>query len=455
MLSRLVASTRIRCSVPSSLPLITPRNCRTWTTYTRTTDALTIHSLNNQSFPYIWLRDSCPSSECIHQSSKQKLHRTSDVPLNIAPIELERGVTVTSSGIDIIWNDGHKSSFDNAFLQRHASTSNLMEWHLDHHLTEETWTRTSISNLPSLYIPYNVIKTPSGLVEAITQLSKYGLLFISGVPNQETSNDTCELRALAERFGEIRTTFYGPMWDVVNGNDGSRNIAYTNLELGLHMDLMYVSFPLCLFKLLFSSRMNNLYIRPSRYFQHPPRYQILHCLRNQVIGGTSKFVDALHVARELRESHPADFDILAKTPVAFHYILDNHHLHHEHPTIELGPPSIFSTSSEPQISHINYSPPFQAPLPLNTPMEFYPAFARFAGMLNDPINTYQYTLREGDAAVFDNRRVLHARTAFRDRPDVELKRGEINRWLKGCYFEVDALVDRVRVLRAKLEKKVN
>lgn len=194
----------------------------------------------------------------------------------------------------------------------------------------------------------------------------------------------------------------------------------------------------------------------NRYFQHPPRYQILHCLRNQVIGGKSIFVDSLQVARRLQQSHPSDFNILSKTPVPFHYIVDGHHLHNEHPTIELAPPSSFSTSSSPsehqKISHINYSPPFQAPLFLNTPMEFYSALAHFAKMLNDPTNAYEYTLREGDAVMFDNRRVLHGRTAFRDKPGVEMKRGEINRWLKGCYLEADALADRVRVLlRAKLE----
>ena len=38
-----------------------------------------------------------------------------------------------------------------------------------------------------------------------------------------------DLRSLAERFGD-QTTFYGPVWDVVNGYNG---IAYTNLELGI------------------------------------------------------------------------------------------------------------------------------------------------------------------------------------------------------------------------------
>ena len=225
---------------PFKRPFVALWHTRTWTTFTQTKDALTIHSLNNTSFPYIWLRDSCPSSTSIHQNSKQKLHRTSDIPLTIAPVR--DGVNFTTHGIDIDWNDGHKSSFDRTFLERHASTSKLMEWHLDHHLKEETWTHSSISsNFSNFSIPYNnILNTSSGLVNAITQLSKYGLLFISGVPNQETSNEKCELRTLAERFGEIRTTFYGPLWDVVNGNNDGKNIAYTDLELGLHMDLLWL-----------------------------------------------------------------------------------------------------------------------------------------------------------------------------------------------------------------------
>ena len=53
-------------------------------------------------------RDSCQSSNCIRQNSKQKLHRSSDIPLNIAPVESGEGVKVTSSGINIIWNDMHR-----------------------------------------------------------------------------------------------------------------------------------------------------------------------------------------------------------------------------------------------------------------------------------------------------------------------------------------------------------
>ena len=307
----------------------------------------------------------------------------------------------------------------------------------------EAWTNKSISESRDLFIPYETINNPEGLIKAITQLCKYGLLFVSGVSNKETSNNACELRALAEKFGEIRRTFYGPLWDVINVRN-SKNIAYTNLELGLHMDLLCVA----------PFRIKRLPTQClCRYFQHPPRYQILHCLRNRVVGGTSIFVDSLHAARVLRDTHLNDFDTLTQTPVAFHYINDGHHLHYNHPTIELAPLSTLSSpSSQLEISHVNYSPPFQAPLPLSTPKEFYSALQQFAKLLNDPQNTYEYTLLEGDAVLFDNRRVLHGRTAFNG-PECEPdKEGGTNRWLKGCYLEADALVDRMRVLRTKIVK---
>jgi gamma-butyrobetaine dioxygenase len=199
-------------------------------------------------------------------------------------------------------------------------------------------------------------------------------------------------------------------------------------------------------------------MRACRYFKDPPQYQILHCLRNRVSGGASIFVDALQAAEELRQTSPAEFEVLAETPVSFHYINDGHHLHYEHPTIELSfiarPKSSIdgaSFSTQTPIAYINYSPPFMAPLFADTPLKFYDAFKKYTALLRRPQNSYIYTLKEGDAVLFDNRRVLHARTAFMD---AEARTGgpeETNRWLKGCYLETDALLDRIRVLRTKLE----
>lgn len=91
--------------------------------------------------------------------------------------------------------------------------------------------------MPNLFTPYDSLKQEYGLLNVITQLEQYGMVFVSGVSNVETSNEKCELRTLAEMFGEIRNTFYGELWNVKNVHN-STNIAYTNLDLGLHMDLL-------------------------------------------------------------------------------------------------------------------------------------------------------------------------------------------------------------------------
>lgn len=68
-------------------------------------------------------------------------------------------------------------------------------------------------------------------------------------------------------------------------------------------------------------------------------------------------------------------------------------------------------------------------------------------ILESPGNRYEYLLKEGDVVVFDNRRVLHARTAFASKNLEDDSGGD--RWLKGCYIQADAVSDRARVLRSK------
>lgn len=158
---------------------------------------------------------------------------------------------------------------------------------------------------------------------------------------------------------------------------------------------------------------------------------------------------------------PEDFKLLCDTPVDFHYINDGHHLRYTHPTIALTPSYLRSQDDDlsgiPEISHVNYSPPFQAPLPINTPPSFYSALALFADRLRDPANRFEYTLKEGDAVIFDNRRSLHARTGFKEWEDDERPSnvpkpldGESSRWLKGCYLEADGEIQQTIELKCGL-----
>lgn len=393
---------------------------------TRASEAALSLPYKDLTLPYRWLRDSCQCPRCLHPFTRQKFHRTSDIPADVQPAP--NGVRYADHGIHIKWASDHDSFYSNELLDLYSSPSRLQDFHGK--IEPNPWNAEKIKAAKDLFIPYGNLSSALGLHTAMTQLLRYGLLFVTGVPIKQTSNDTCELRVLAEKFSEIRTTFYGETWDVKAIRE-SRNIAYTNVFLGFHMDLLY--------------------------FQHPPRFQILHCLRNRVDGGKSIFVDALHATSHLRSHHPQDFEVLTSTPVQFHYINDGHHLHQAHFTIELSSmTSSVSDSTVPNrpVQFVNYSPPFQAPLPFDTPNAFYPALSRFTDLLESPSRRYEYLLQEGDAVLFDNRRILHGRTEFRERGSHESGQSEevADRWLKGCYFEADAMLDRWRVLGQKLRR---
>lgn len=194
--------------------------------------ALTIHGT---PFPFGWLRDSCQCPSCINPSTYHKLHKTSDIPVNIKP--KSQGIRATNEGVHIEWITGHQSFYPTPFLERHSSPEKLSRAHQE--VRQIAWDSSSLSKAQSLYLPYESLQSPSGLLVAINQLTQFGLLFVTGVPNEESSDATCELRKLAQLFGEIRSTFYGEMFDVKNLRN-STNVAYTNLNLGFHMDLLYV-----------------------------------------------------------------------------------------------------------------------------------------------------------------------------------------------------------------------
>lgn len=97
---------------------------------------------------------------------------------------------------------------------------------------------------------------------------------------------------------------------------------------------------------------------------------------------------------------------------------------------------------------VNWSPPFQGTLralgkvqPVQMERQFYRSMSVFESAISRPHAQYEYTMREGDLMLFDNRRVLHARRAFTD----DGERG-VNRWLKGCYLDGEVVWDKLVAL---------
>ena len=210
-------------------------------------EGLEIPSLNT-TYAYRWLRDACTCPACIHPFTQQKLHRTSDIPASITPESVE----VSADGVHISWADAdrHRSFFPQALLAAHAGPTALHSFH--HDVPVALWPTASAlikTSGPDLEVPYEELATPRGLLRAITQLQRTGILFLRNVPGNDTSDDGCEVRKMAAYFSEIRGTFYGDVWNVKTVDEKIPNIAYTNLFLGLHMDLQCVTqFPIFQYK---------------------------------------------------------------------------------------------------------------------------------------------------------------------------------------------------------------
>lgn len=172
---------------------------------------------------------------CLHPSTRQKLHRTPDILSDSQPTS--DGIRFTDAGVHVKWASGHDSFYSTEFLDIYSSPSKLHEYHGS--IKAEIWDANKLKESANLYVPYESLASPTGLLTAITQLLQYGLLFLTGVPTEETSNETCEIRSLAQTLGELRRTFYGETWDV-KAKPGSRNVAYTSIFLGFHMDILCV-----------------------------------------------------------------------------------------------------------------------------------------------------------------------------------------------------------------------
>ena len=236
---------------------------------------------------------------------------------------------------------------------------------------------------------------PRVFTDMLTELQSRGIVILKASLDEITSDLP------------IRNTFYGTTWDVKSVKQ-SKNVAYTHQHLGLHMDLLY--------------------------FSSPPRFQLLHCLRNRVQGGTSYFVDSFAAAEEFIRSDP-DAHLLQTHPLTYTYDNDNHYLSCSHPIL----PRDFSL-----LSAVNWSPPFlghRPELDPETDARFIAAVKRWESLVEEPSRRYEFRMEEGDSVIFDNRRVLHARTAYSGAAE--------GRWLRGCYLDGEVVWDALSTREAR------
>lgn len=369
-----------------------------------------------------WLRDSCSCSKCVDTHSGQKSFATTDVPpaseLTVKQwaIENERGELVVTWDRD--FNDAvapaglgglHESRYDLESLPTVLETRprHFVAWDRD---TIEP--RMRFIDWSDFMSREEVGATGTaggtgrpGFWEAVADLLQLGIVFLRGLPRESPAAAEAAVDATASRLGTIQETFYGRTWDVVSKPE-AENVAYTNIRLPLHQDILYLP--------------------------RSPRLQVLHCIANDAEGGESVFSDGFWAVEQVRRGDEDRLGLLERLHIPYHYNRNGQFHYQSRPVVEMH-------GTVPR--RINWSPPFQAPMPYanrlggGDMMGWHAALRAFEEQTSRPENLLQYKMQAGECVIFDNARVLHGRTHF------DLKTG--SRWLRGSYVGEKAFSDAV------------
>jgi gamma-butyrobetaine dioxygenase len=247
----------------------------------------------------------------------------------------------------------------------------------------------------------------SVLARALEQVVRLGFVFLSGTGVQPLAVE----RAVA-RFGYVRETNYGRVFDVREEASPS-HLAYTAASLELHTD--------------------NPYRDPE------PTLQLLHVIEAADVGGESQFVDGFAQAEALRREVPGRFQVLTATPVEFAFAGPGGERYAAcAPVIETTADGRLRAL---RVNHRALRPP---PLASGVVEVWYEAYFDLYQRLHAPAARLQRKLAPGEMVMFDNRRVLHGRSAF------GVASGR--RWLQGCYAERDGLHATLSRLRGGGER---
>jgi alpha-ketoglutarate-dependent taurine dioxygenase len=367
-------------------------------------DSLHLYSFAHgfSSFPYWYLRDVCRCPRCVDPHSKQRSFRTSDIPARIYP----RHMRWDGTTLDIKWandvsglDDFHTTSLDVPTLM--AGPINTHD-NISKSTTPLIWGDTMMKDLQHWVSFDDYMSNDAKFAESMRNLQRMGLIFIKDIPKSREL-----VKKISERMGPVRNSFYGETWDVRTVPQ-AKNVAYTNQHLGFHMDLLYMN--------------------------EPPGYQLLHCLENSCAGGESLFADSFRVADIMKRHYPTEYKTLTRRLFGFEYMHNDHIYSNTRPLFEVD-------KVTGQLRNVNYSPPFQAPVPkarekgVDNHVDFKQlrhALKTFTYLLESQPSIFQLKLNPGECVIFANRRIVHARNKFNTSSG--------SRWLAGAYVDEDALL---------------
>lgn len=346
-------------------------------------------------FHYIWLRDNCASPECIDPDSHERTYDLPAIPTDVHPVS----VAVTGEGaLRVVWSDDdHESVYHPGWLRRFCysdADNRPVEY------AHETWNSALAERMPVFDGPA-VLADDDARYDYLHAVIRYGIALLRDVP---TDLETFETLARKVAY-IIRDMNWGKFYDVISEPHG-QYIANKAIDIPPHADA------------------------PTReYF---PGLMIFQCIDNSVQGGESYWVDGFHIANIMRDRYPDDYALLTTVPWELANRARETHYRWTAPVI------VTDANGNPtEVRDIHWlREPLMAEFELVPPV--YAAYRRYKQLTNDPANQIGVKLVAGDLAVFDNRRVLHARRGFDPTTG--------HRHMRIAYAEREELLSNIRMI---------
>lgn len=350
-------------------------------------------------FPAVWLRDNCPCHECRDPVNGQKLFRITDLPGELAVANVRE----TADTVIVTFSpDSHLAVFSRVWL---AAQGSIRKGDGRTERDKQLWRGADLKDALPVTRWTSYLSDDTERLRTLHEIARRGFAIVQSTPTREHT-----VLEVARTFGYVRETNYGELFDV-RVEMAPSNLAFTGVAIGPHTD--------------------------NPYRDPVPTMQLLHCLSNAVEGGESGFVDGFMAAAVLRDENPAAFDLLKRTPVPFVWSDAHTVLRAERPLIETDP------TGQVRCVRFNNRSMQALQLPGADLIAFYEAYRAFARLIEEPDLQLTFRLEAGDCVIFDNTRLLHARTAFSDE-------GVGKRHLQGCYADLDGLLSTIAVLERRL-----
>jgi len=348
-------------------------------------------------FHYIWLRHACFYPANPRLDPRDEALRVPDDADRLAV----EAFTLKDGGVSIRWAPDNETTRHEARWLRAHCYSDAARRARKHR--PSLWDGAAAAALP--WFDYAELSDDEGVYRLFLRVRDHGLARLRNVPATRAA-----IENVAELFGPIHETHYGRIFDVRTDSKiavGANKACY----LAPHTD--------------------------ENYRHAPPGIALFHCLTSsESAGGESLLVDGFLAARRLAESAPEAFELLSRVPIRF--VGDSHENSHL-----WAEGRVICRDVDGDVVGIRYTdrtlPPLDLPEGQIEPM--YRALRAFARELYRPDLALRYLMRPGDLHVFDNQRVLHARTAFDPRAGT--------RHLQQCAVDRDEFHYRLRLIAVR------